>query len=312
MRRARFRRSRLRGAHEAEIDREAVTDVPLAGAPCVGAAALGNELLKVHVGHGHIAREQGGARHKRAVLGDEVLAREHEVGGGLALTGVGVRVGAVQPCALAAHEAAAVTRLADDLAGGARVQDDRRAVVERHAHRGRVGDPEVLADLDADAHVLEAGVGAGVHHIGHERHGPPAGERDETHSVQRGRSEPALLIELAVVGQMAFNRQAQQFAGAAHRHAVVEALPVRHGQAHAEQQRRVGRVLEQTLERGLARAQQGAIVEQVAAGVARQAQLGQDQDARAGTRGGVDALQNGRGVARDVAHANLGRGCRDA
>ena len=69
---------------------------------------------------------------------------------------------------------------------------------------------------------------------------------------------------------------------------------------------------EQALERGLARAQQGAIVEQVAAGVARQAQLGQDQDARAGTRGGVDALQNGRGVARDVAHANLGRGGRDA
>ena len=305
-------RGALTGLREAEIDRLQTTHAPLAGTPRVGAAALGGEFFQVHIGHGHLAREQRRGRHDRAVLGDEVLTREDEVGGGLALARVRVGIGAVQARALTGHEATAVRRLAHDLTRRARVQNDRRAAGKRHVNRGRVGDPQVLADLDADAHVLEAGIGTGVDDTVHERHGVLAGERDESRPVHGRGREPALLVKLAVVGQMAFDGEAQQAPRAACGDAVVDVLTMRHGQAHGEQQRRVGRVLEQGGERGLASAQQGAVVEKVAAGITRKAELGQGQHARTGADGRVDALENGGGVAGHVTHADLGRGRGDA
>ena len=285
---------------------------PLAGAPCVGAPALGHELLQIHIGHGHLAREQRSARHDRAVLSDEVLAREDKIGGGLALARVGVDVGAVQARALTRHEAAAVRRLAQDLTRRARVQNDRRAAGKRHVNRGRVGDPQVLADLDADAHVLEAGVGTGVDDVAHKRHGVLAGERDEPRPVHGCGREPALLVKLAVVGQVAFDGEAQQTPRAACGDAVVDVLAMRDRQADREQKRRVGRVLEQAGERGLSCAQEGAVVKEIAAGVTGEAELGQGQHARTGANGRVDALENGRGVASHIPHADLGRGRGDA
>ena len=66
-------------------------------------AALGCKLIHVDLADG----EPGGKpplRQQRAVFRNEVMAREHQIRGGLALAGIGVHVAAHQPGGLARHQ----------------------------------------------------------------------------------------------------------------------------------------------------------------------------------------------------------------
>ena len=294
---------------ELKVGGEAGARVVGAGAPGGGAAALLAQALEVDVGSRHAVRKERRLREQRAVLGHDAVTREHEVGGGLAETGVGVGVGAVQAGALVGDELPAVRRLADDLVGRREVEDERGAGLG-HVRARRVGRPQVLADLDAHHEVGH------VERLVHEPRGekrllPGAGHEQRLRGARR-RAEPALLVELAVVGQVGLGREAHKLAAHAHRGAVVDRVARAHGQAHGKKDRQVGRLGENMRKSALRRSEQSAVVEEVAAGVARKAELGQNERAHAVRSRLAHGAEHGRRVVLDVGYAQPGRGSRHA
>ena len=81
-----------------------------------------------------------------AVLADLVVAGEHEVSGTLALTGIGIDIGAYESGALTLDEVVSVGCLAGKLIACAYV-GNHSGTVDGVVHAGRIRYPEVLADL---------------------------------------------------------------------------------------------------------------------------------------------------------------------
>ena len=214
------------------------------------AAALGNQAVKVNVGDGHIAGKQFGGGELGAVFVDKVLARKDHIGRGLALARICIGIGAVQARALVRDKAAAVIRLADNLVRGRRVENHRRTV-KRHLGRRGCRHPQVLTDLNAQHQVLGALIAAAVD--------KPRAKRDRTltgkfnpHGVRRRRSKPTALIELAIVRQILFGREAQKLARAAHGGAVVDILGNRNGKTDGKDNRQLAGFIENMCQCGLA------------------------------------------------------------
>ena len=107
------------------------------------------------------------------------------------------------------------------------------------------------------------------------------------HGVRRGR-EQAFFIEFAVVGQVRFGHDAQHPAAAQDGGAVVQAVAHAQRQPHGHEQLPAARGAQHQAERAARRVLQGVLQEQVAAGIARQAQLGQHEQHGAVARGPLD------------------------
>ena len=86
-----------------------------------------------------------------AVLGDQAVAAEDQVGGRLRRPAPRVGVGRDATARLADHQAGPVRALADRLVAGRQVEQDRRPG-DRLERTRRDRQPEVLADLDAHRH----------------------------------------------------------------------------------------------------------------------------------------------------------------
>ena len=147
-------------------------------------------------------------------------------------------------------KAAAVICLTDNLVRGRRVENHRRTV-KRHLGRRGCRHPQVLTDLNAQHQVLGALIAAAVD--------KPRAQRDRTltgkfnpHGVRRRRSKPTALIELAIVRQMLFGREAQKLARAAHGGAVVDILGNRNGKTDGKDNRQLAGFIEDKLKRRLA------------------------------------------------------------
>ena len=214
------------------------------------AAALGNQAVKVNVGDGHIAGKQFGGGELGAIFVDKVLPRKDHVGRGLALTRVRVGIGAVQARALVRDKAAAVICLTDNLVRGRRVEN-HRGTGKRHLGRRGCRHPQVLTDLNAQHQVLGALIAAAVD--------KPRAQRDRTltgkfnpHGIRRRRSKPTALIELAIVRQILFGREAQKLARAAHGGAVVDILGNRNGKTDGKDNRQLAGFIENMCQCGLA------------------------------------------------------------
>ena len=241
------------------------------------------------------------------------MAGEHQVGGGLALPGVGVDVAAAQTARLAYHQLTAVSGLAHHFIGGGEVQNDRGPSL-RQAAGGGIGSPQVLADLHAylqsrhggtvDNALAQAGIGRGA---------VRSGEGYAHVSVKAlSALEPPLLIELPIVGQVGFRRHRQYLALLDHHGAVVE-LPARpDGHPQGGEDLQVPRGLQdgpQSLRRAL---QQRVLQKQVAAGVSGETQLRQGQNFHALHVGLAHHGENLLRIMAAVRHADLGRAGGDA
>ena len=242
--------------------------------------------------------------HQGAVLSHDVMAVEDQVCGGLPLPGVGVDIAAHQPGGLAAHQSAAVLGLAHQLVGGGQVEDDGGPRLGQ-GHGGGLGGPQILADLHSH------------HQPGHGIAGPelPATQADLLAAqLQRdvqilAGGEPPLLIELPVIGQPGLGYQAQDLPPVNGGRAVVElSVPgVFHRQAQRGEHIQVLGGLQDGGQPLLRAPQQGILEEQVAAGVAGEAQLGQGQHPHPLLIGLPHEGENLFGVVAAVGHPDLGR-----
>ena len=170
-----------------------------------------------------------------------------------------------------ADELAAVFRLADGLITGREIGEygctGQRMTCARRQRR-----PEVLADLDAELRAVdfEREVGAEV--------GLLPRDSDMLVGNPGARREPAVFVELPVVGDIGFGNHAQHFALREDHGAVVERRPVAQGSACDQREGEFARGAHQAFQRLVGRVEQRLLQQEVAAGVGRDAQFGERHD----------------------------------
>ncbi len=210
---------------------------------------------------------------KRAVLGDERVSAEDEVCRRFPDARTRIDVARQAPGGLSRHERPAVVGLANELVRSAQVKDDVRPA-QREARRGRIRGPHVLADLDAEDHPLS------------EVEDEVVAERDvaageDNARVRRLESarEPARLVELMRAREVGLRNDAQKRSAADKRRTVEDAPVETDRQSHGESQSREAlRRLHEVRQRRFRVRQEGRPVEEVRAGVAREAQLRENDD----------------------------------
>ena len=236
------------------------------------------------------------------------MAGEDEVLRGLAPARARVGIRADEPGALTDDQRAAVVGLADDGIGGGEVADERGARLGV-GDRGRVGNPEVLADLDRHDERRQVVAGEELPHA--KRHVDLAGDVDHGRVGRSGR-EVTPLVELVVGGNVALGHHAEDGAGRDGDGAVVELGVDADGHAEKDEGVVAGRPRGDLGETGLGGVEKGVLPEEVLAGVSRDAELRQDDDLGAMLGAGiVDPPEDRLDVEGDVRNPNLGRHGRD-
>ena len=243
------------------------------------------------------------------VLRNQVVAGEYHVSGGLPLPRVGVHIAAAEPGGLSGGQFPAVSGLAHRLIAGGEIQNQRGSL-RRQAQGGRLGGPEILADLHADGESRH--LRAAEHQTGGEVHRRLSREGDgaaRPPQVLPG-GKPAGLVELTVVGDMGLGHQAEELPPADYRGAVVELVPVPHGQAQSRHHVQVLGGLQYGGEGLLGAPEQGVLQKQIAAGVPGEAELGQGQHPHSLCRRLPHQVEAGLGVVPAVRHFDSRRARR--
>ena len=267
------------------------------------AAALGRERQQVELRH-----EQAGFGRKGRVLGEDRAVFRDEVVRGkdgarrrFVRPGVGVDIAAEAARAGGAQQRAAVGGLAGCLGRGRAVGDHGRPS-ETQPHRRRHRGPHVLAQLHAEA--KHRHLRAGEHQPRAERRVLPADGHAAGPAVRRNGGEAALFREHVVVRQPRFRHDAEDAPAVQHGRAVIELAPG--AQRHAEHDDGVTvlRVGADVHERFFGRVEQQCGQKQVAARVARHAQLRQHEQGSVGAVRLVNARAAGCRVAPGIGHGH--------
>ena len=233
------------------------------------------------------------------------MAGKHHVLGALTVAGRGVEVAAEQAGGLVGHQCPAVLGFAHRLIAGRKVGDDG-GPGQRVERGGRQSAPQILTDLHAQ------------HKAGHltaaEEQGGAKGHllaADGNHfHLGAARGELALFVKFAVVGQVGLGHQAQQLALAEDSGAVVQFAPYQQRQAHQSHHVQLFAGVQNALQPGQRSLLEGALQKQVAAGVAREAELREDRQLDAPARGLAQLGDDLLGVIRAVRHPQGGgEGC---
>ena len=273
--------------------------------------ALDREPLRVDVAEHEVALalEPLAFGEKDAVLRDDQMAVEDDVGGRLVDSGVGVDVGGEGAAGLLAHQLAAIVGLGHEVVGRGQVQEDGGAF-DRVVARRRDGGPEVFTDLDREHHPGR------VRHPEEERRAEGSGLAGESRLVGHrvpGRREPAFFVVLLVVRQEGLGHEAEQAARLADGGDVEQPAVQGHGQAEGENRSQVRSLAQHAAEGRLGASNQGAQAEEkVTGGVSRQRKLGEDHDLGPGTRGLARQAHDLGRVRFGVGHHHTGTGRRDA
>ena len=198
------------------------------------------------------------------------MAGVDRVGGGFAVACARVDVAAQTARALLAQQLLAVEVLARQLVAGGGIGDEQRARLGE-PRAGLLGHPEVLADLHAE------GEAAAVKQQLLADGRILAKEEDAARRRMAG-GKPAGLVELRVVGQVFLGHEAQPAAGDDGGAVVQLAVDL---QGQADDKRGLGPLVHQRPERVQRGAQQRGLKEQVAAGIAGEAELRKDAELHA-------------------------------
>ncbi len=221
--RARWRALRSQQAHaDAAHLRQTLALVVDRVSPGARLGAVGDEPIEVDVGGDQavVLRVALGLSELIAVLIDQRLTVPGEVGSRLARPGGRVYVGAQRARRMAGAELAPILGLADKNVAGRQVGQHRRAGQSGVGAR-RNRRPDVLADLDVNRQVRE--IDGGEQQIGSER-GRRAVDLDVRVDHVASRPKLALLVELAVLGQIALGHRAEDAATMDHHCGVEQTL----------------------------------------------------------------------------------------
>ena len=286
---------------EGDGDDPAVRLCPEGGHP----PALIGQPLHIDLRDGEPGGEAA-LRQQRPVLRDEVVAHEHHVGGGLPLPGVGVDIAAHQPGRLPGDQSPAVFGLAHQLVAGREVQNHRGPRLGQ-GHRGGRAGPQVLAQLHSQG---QPGHGvAGEDHVGAQVDLLPA--EGEQAAAGAGGLEPPLLIELPVVGEVGLGDQGQDLSPVYHRGAIIRFVLKTYRQAQGRHHVQALGGLQHGGKGLLRPPQQGGLEEQIPAGIAGEAQLGERQDPHPLAVRLPHQGETALGVIAAVGHPDVGRAGSD-
>ena len=263
------------------------------------ALALVGQALDVHFG-GQQAGLEPALRQQGAVFGDHVMADEHQVGGGFAISSIGVHVSADQTAALVGDHVPAELILADGLVAGGQVQDDGSASGGQTA-AGRHGHPQVFADLHADAQLRQ--LPAAEELIGAHGDGLVT-EGDLCIHILAG-DKPAGLVELAVVGDVALRHHTQNFPAREHHGAAVQFTAAADGHTDGGDQVQIAGLVEDILQCSFRALEQDRLEEQVCAGIGGDTQLRQSQHLDALGRGFFHQSNDLLCIVHTVGHPNV-------
>ena len=240
------------------------------------AAAFRCQPPKIQLRAGASVAEGAAFRQQRTVFADEIVRGKDHVGGGFAVAGVGIEIGAQEPRGLLRDELTAIFGLSGGLVAGGKIHNDGRAgQCVRRARRQRR--PEILADLRRQ-HEFRHGAAAEQQLRAEQRLLP--GEADAPDAGWRG-GEVAALIEFAVVRNVGFRNEAEQPPAADDGRAVVELAVHIDRQADGGDQRQRLAGLQNGAERFFGGPLQRLLQKQVAACVAGEAKLGENGELRA-------------------------------
>ena len=195
--------------------------------------------------------------------------------------------------------------LADELVAGREVEDDV-GPGQRQTVAGRRGGPEVFAHLDAEPDTLR-----GLEQLGRGGDDDGAsGQIDLGVSQILSRGEPALFVELVVVGQIGLGHDAEHGALLQHDGTVEQQVAGDDGHAHDADDVEPPGVLDEPGERLFGLVEQQLLPEEVLTGVAGQTEFGETDDFHALSVGLHDLFLYFSGVVVDVGYFDGGHSGR--
>ncbi len=269
----------------------------------LGPAALTGQALDVDFGNQQPAVKPALRQHG-PIFRNQLMGAEHQVGGGLARPGAGIGIAAKELGALHGNQLAAVGVLPHHVVAGGEVSDEKGPLL-RHLDGRALRRPEVLADFKAQGQLRYFPAPEELPRA--EEHRLPAHAVHKEGLAPRSGGKPALLIKLAVIGQMGLGDGPQNYSFLYHDRAVIQFVmnPQRNSQGGDHLQVPGGL---QNRFQGLLRVPKQRLLEkEVPAGVARQAQLRQDQDLHPRLLGGAHHLKGLFGVVGAVRQPQLRR-----
>ena len=278
---------------------------------CVHALTLVRQTLEVDIRVNDALREHLALSQQRTVLRDKVVTRENKVLRGLAEAGVRIQVRAQQSSGLLTNKVAAIARLADDLIRCGQVDDNVRAHLRQRSRR-RIRHPQILANLHAEGEqrLLIALKNA----VGHNRYiARLTGCISKRYALDRTqricRYEMALLVELGVVRKMGFRHERQHVTGVYDSSHIVQLTAHAQRQTDYDDSRKLCGLAADRVQRLQCALEQRFLQEQVAAGIAGQAQLGECDELRAFGSGLLRQLYDLRGIICTVRSVQIRRCC---
>ena len=279
---------------------------------CVHTLTLVRQTLEVDIRVNDALREHLALGQQCAVLRNEVVARKNKVLRGLTETGICIQVRTQQSAGLLTNKVAAIARLADDLIRGRQVDDNVRASLRQRGGR-RVRHPQVLADLHTKRE--QRLLVALEDRVRHQRHTDGFAVRIlDVHALHSAgqrirRYKMALLVELRVVRKMGFRHKRQHVTGIDDSSHIIQLTAHAQRQTDYDDSRKLCGLAADRVQRVQCALEQRFLQEQVAAGVAGQAQLGECDELRALRGGLLRQLYDLRGIICTVRSVQIRR-CR--
>ena len=267
------------------------------------AGAVGGDPLEVEVGEDQllVVGEALALGQQVAVLVDQRLPVPGQVGGRLAEPGGRVHVAGDRPRRLRGAQRAAVVGLAHGDVAGRQVRQHgrpgQRAVGARRDRR-----PQVLADLHVERERRE--VAAREHQVGAERDVGVQQAQLAADRIARG-PELALLVELAVLGQVALGDDAEHAAPMDHHRGVEQPELGVQRRADDDHRRQRGAGVRDPFDRLDHGVGQRLLVQQVVDRVAGDAQLREDHQRGVGVRGARGQRERPLGVVVGIADPDV-------
>ena len=295
--------------HRLERERE---HAALDGRERVHALTLVCKALEVDIRVNDALREHLALGQQCAVLGNEVVTREHKILRGLTETGICIQVRTQQSAGLLTNKVAAVARLADDLIRSRQVDDNVRAHLRQRGGR-RVRHPQVLADLHAKRE--QRLLVALEDRVRHQRHTDGFAVRIlDVHALHSAgqrirRYKMALLVELRVVRKMGFRHERQHVTGIYDSSHIIQLAAHAQRQTDYDDSRKLCGLAADRVQRVQCALEQRFLQKQVAAGIAGQAQLRECDELRTFGSGLLRQLYDLRGIICTVRDVQIRR-CR--
>ena len=274
----------------------------------IACRAARREQIGVDIGHGQhaLAREASGLFHYAAVLGDDSIAGEDQIGRRLAAPRRSVYVCGHGACRLLGYERAQIVVLADYLGRSRKVEHDLGAA---HGHKRRRGHgrPQILAYLHAELHAVEREEQVAAEAA------LPACEHDRLVRNAVSRAEITRLVELVVIGDIGFRNRTPDIAAAHHDGTVVQPVDDPYGHAHDRDDGQCRRSIRNLRQRSFGIVGELGHAQQIAARITRNRQLGKHDHAHALGRRTPHDLDDAGGVAGRIGYvALIGYGGRDS